>query len=67
MDDKTKLDLALWALRGNVCWLGLSVERGPAEFVAVYNPSPYGSPQVAEGTHSLDPWECLRLAREILK
>jgi hypothetical protein len=63
MNDSEKVELALWALRGGICWLGSSIRRGPAEFAAIAQLGPYGAPEIVEGTFHSDPWECLKLAR----
>lgn len=60
-------DLALWALRGNLAWLGSTIQRGPAEIVAIAQIGPYSAPEIVPGTHSQDPWECLRIAKQLLE
>ena len=58
------LDLAIWALRGNQCWLGTTIERGFGEFVACYVPRPYAAAETVPGSNDTDPEHCLRKARE---
>lgn len=65
MSDSEKIELALWALTNGPVWLGRSIKRTPeAEYVAVYEPRPYASPEVIESSYHADPWESLRLARQ---
>lgn len=59
-------ELAMWALSGGMVWLGSTIARGTGERVAIEVTSPYGGCEVIAGTHHVDRWECLRLARQII-
>jgi hypothetical protein len=69
MDFAEKIAVAEWALHGNRCWIGLSVERhlGRAEYVAVYQPGPYSAPAVVPNSHSDGFFESLRIGKEWLE
>jgi hypothetical protein len=69
MNNEEKIAIAMEAIIGNVCWLGISVERGgpKAEYVGIMLPSPYSSPTILKTSFHEDPWESLKLALNEIK
>ena len=63
---RSDLANARWALLGNRCWIGLTVERHPdkAEYVAIYLPKPYAAPEIIPESYSDDFFDALAKGRE---